>query len=254
MIQIDICVLVERSITPYKRTHIGTCSSYIASLVEGDTVIVWIKKGSFPSIATMQSSHLLMIGPGTGVAPMRSYMQERYYNSTKLLQEISSEESGIVASNIMDIDKPLSSNKTVLLFGCRSQTDDFYYENDWNIITKNNILFPSLLLSDTSVAEKGDSSVFTDEFDVAVSFSRSGCNSPSRVTNTIITYGKEIWDLIKNDNVFILVAGSSKSKMPIDVKKALSTIISMHGQMSPVLADQIIQKLERSRKYMVESW
>ena len=50
-----------------------------------------------------QGKPLIMVGPGTGVAAFRSVIQER---------------------------APLGQ-KLILVFGCRSESDDFYYRNEW---------------------------------------------------------------------------------------------------------------------------
>lgn len=53
------------------------CTSWLAGLQPGaGQVPVWVQKGALrlpPSPATP----LLLIGPGTGVAPFRSFLQER---------------------------------------------------------------------------------------------------------------------------------------------------------------------------------
>jgi len=61
---------------------------------------VWLKKGSM----TFPADHpIIMVGPGTGVAAFRAVIQER----VKLGQRL------------------------FLVFGCRSEEDDFYYKEDW---------------------------------------------------------------------------------------------------------------------------
>ena len=46
---------------------------------------------------------LIFVGPGTGVAAFRSAIQ----------------------------DLALTGQKLVLIFGCRSESDDFYYADEW---------------------------------------------------------------------------------------------------------------------------
>ncbi|KAJ5540272.1 NADPH--cytochrome P450 reductase [Penicillium frequentans] len=55
------------------------------------------------------SRPIVMIGPGTGVAPFRAFVQER----------IKQAESGTEIGNM------------ILFFGCRKEQEDFLYRNDW---------------------------------------------------------------------------------------------------------------------------
>lgn len=61
---------------------------------------VWLKKGTmtFP-----EDKPLIMVGPGTGIAAFRSVVQERCGKGQKL----------------------------VVVFGCRSVEDDYYYADEW---------------------------------------------------------------------------------------------------------------------------
>ena len=68
---------------------------------------VWLKKGTmvFP-----RDRPLIMVGPGTGVASFRSVIQERAATGQKL----------------------------VLVFGCRSEQDDYYYREEWEELCQAN--------------------------------------------------------------------------------------------------------------------
>uniref|UniRef100_A0A672FQ65 NADPH-dependent diflavin oxidoreductase 1 n=1 Tax=Salarias fasciatus TaxID=181472 RepID=A0A672FQ65_SALFA len=104
--RLHILVAVVQYRTKLYRPRRGLCSSWLASLdpAEGEvSVPLWVKKGSlrFP---VQKERPVIMVGPGTGVAPFRAALQER-----------------------------IAEGKTanVLFFGCRSESKDFYFRTEW---------------------------------------------------------------------------------------------------------------------------
>ncbi|KAM6985413.1 NADPH-dependent diflavin oxidoreductase 1 [Aplochiton taeniatus] len=104
--RIQILLAVVRYKTRMQKPRKGLCSSWLASLdpeTRDAYVPLWVKKGSlkFPKD---QDTPVIMVGPGTGVAPFRSALQER-----------------------------IAEGKTanVLFFGCRSEAQDFYCRSEW---------------------------------------------------------------------------------------------------------------------------
>ncbi|KAI1265585.1 NADPH-cytochrome P450 reductase [Xylariaceae sp. FL1019] len=75
---------------------------------DGIHVPVHVRHSNF-KLPSDPSKPVILIGPGTGVAPMRGFVQERARQA----------ESG---QNV---------GKTVLFFGCRKSTEDFLYESEW---------------------------------------------------------------------------------------------------------------------------
>jgi sulfite reductase alpha subunit-like flavoprotein len=106
--KLELCVALVEYKTRLGRKREGICSGYFSSLEKDDEVILSIRSGSF--VAPPISVPLILIGPGTGVAPMRALLQERFIN---------------VKNN------PESSSDTILFFGCRKQNSDFLFEQDW---------------------------------------------------------------------------------------------------------------------------
>ncbi|XP_012708989.2 NADPH-dependent diflavin oxidoreductase 1 [Fundulus heteroclitus] len=104
--RLQILMAVVRYRTKLHKPRRGLCSSWLASLdpQQGEVLVpLWVKKGSlrFPR---EQNTPVVLVGPGTGVAPFRAALQER-----------------------------VSEGKTanVLFFGCRSRSKDFYFRSEW---------------------------------------------------------------------------------------------------------------------------
>ncbi len=85
--------------------HGGAASGFLAGRAEGDAVPVYIEANERFRVPADGSRDILMIGPGTGIAPFRGFVQERA-------------ETGAAGRNW-------------LLFGARHFNQDFLYQSEW---------------------------------------------------------------------------------------------------------------------------
>lgn len=99
----------------HERTRKGVCSVQLAERIQpGDTLPIYLKKNPNFKFPFDEETPVIMIGPGTGVAPFRSYMQER-------------EDLGL-------------SGNTWLFFGEQYFTTDFLYQTEWQAWLKDETL------------------------------------------------------------------------------------------------------------------
>jgi NADPH-ferrihemoprotein reductase len=77
---------------------------------DGIHVPVHVRNSNF-KLPSDPSKPIIMIGPGTGVAPFRAFVQERAAQA-KAGQDV---------------------GRTLLFFGCRKQTEDFLYASEWKV-------------------------------------------------------------------------------------------------------------------------
>lgn len=119
--EIDILVAVVKYKTKLVKPRRGVCSNWIAIQNPEEfpdvCLPMWIKPGSF-ILPSDPDIPLIMVGPGTGIAPFRSFIQER--TSQKI-------------------------GENYLFFGCRSEKKDYYFQKEWAELEKLNLLkvFPA---------------------------------------------------------------------------------------------------------------
>ncbi|VAI56440.1 unnamed protein product [Triticum turgidum subsp. durum] len=106
--QIHLTVSIVSWRTPLKRTRHGLCSTWLAGLSPNEESIIpcWIYRGSLPH--PKPSVPLVLIGPGTGCAPFRAFVEER------------------AAQSVTEPTAPV-----LFFFGCRNQDNDFLYKDFW---------------------------------------------------------------------------------------------------------------------------
>ncbi|XP_034837360.1 NADPH-dependent diflavin oxidoreductase 1 [Maniola hyperantus] len=79
--KLDVLVAMVKYYTKLKQPRLGLASNWLKCLNVGDQVYGWIKKGSLKFPTDLKTPHI-MIGPGTGLAPFRSVLQDRVYKGT----------------------------------------------------------------------------------------------------------------------------------------------------------------------------
>jgi sulfite reductase (NADPH) flavoprotein alpha-component len=61
-----------------KRTRLGVCSTFLGGRIkEGDKIRVYVQKAQHFALPQDPSKPIIMIGPGTGIAPFRAFLRER---------------------------------------------------------------------------------------------------------------------------------------------------------------------------------
>jgi sulfite reductase (NADPH) flavoprotein alpha-component len=94
--------------------HWGAASAFLAAADEDDKLPVFIESNERFRLPADSTRDIIMIGPGTGVAPFRAFVQER-------------QESG-------------ASGRNWLFFGNRHFAQDFLYQVEWQEALKHGAL------------------------------------------------------------------------------------------------------------------
>ncbi|MBE1287184.1 MAG: assimilatory sulfite reductase (NADPH) flavoprotein subunit [Alteromonadaceae bacterium] len=96
-------------------THQGGASGFLGKrLAEGDTVNVYVEPNNNFRLPDDPNTPVIMIGPGTGIAPFRAFMQER--------------------------DAQGAAGDNWLFFGNPHFTQDFLYQTEWQGYKKSGLL------------------------------------------------------------------------------------------------------------------
>ncbi|KAF0510185.1 riboflavin synthase domain-like protein [Gigaspora margarita] len=161
------------------------------------------------------SKPLIMIGPGTGVAPFIGFLQHR---ELQFLSE--------------NNDKHLGD--MWLFYGCRDKEKDFLYRKELEGFVERGILKELFV----AVSRAPDAGVD---------------GKPKYVQDIMRIKGRDIFELITKKDAIIFVCGDAKG-MAKGVNDALADILVEHGQMQQSEALDLLKKWLREKRYLRDLW
>jgi sulfite reductase alpha subunit-like flavoprotein len=115
--KVELLIAIVKYRTVIKRIRLGVATRYIASLRPGQRISVTLEKGGLGFKKEDVSRPVVMIGPGTGVAPMRNLIYER-----------------MAVREQMGISPPTLKEGDILFYGCRNREADFFFRDEWDHI------------------------------------------------------------------------------------------------------------------------
>lgn len=123
---VHITAILTNWTTPTGKFAQGVCTTWFSNkkkdIEMGKEIFIpaFIRKSNF-TLPTNLAFPILMIGPGTGLAPFRGFIQELKYRWS------------------LDYAKKIEKPETILFFGCRGH-EDFIYEEELKTHEKEGIL------------------------------------------------------------------------------------------------------------------
>ena len=110
--EVHLLVAVVRYKTKLLEPRFGLCSNWLATLKSNDKAVFWIQKGTFKFD---YNKPMILIGPGTGMAPFRSLLFDKAV-----------------------VNRDLSN--CLVFFGCRNEKKDYHCQEDFRkLIDKYNL-------------------------------------------------------------------------------------------------------------------
>eukprot|EP00127_Corallochytrium_limacisporum_P000616 Clim_evm15s22 gene=Clim_evmTU15s22 len=222
--RLELLVGVVTYRTKMATPRLGICSNWLASLKPSSSsgpsvhrVPVWVRKGTFQLTPAFRNLAvpLVMVGPGTGMAPFRAMIQER----VALAKQNQSQ----------DIDQLLPlSKRTVLFFGCRYEKADNYFRAELD-----------------GYAEEGLCTILR-------AYSRE--QGHKFYVQNVMGREHELirTALDRSGTGYFLIAGNAK-RMPDEVHIALHHALTLAG-MEVDEAKKFLVDLEKKRRYQTETW
>ena len=113
----------------FERHHKGVCSTFLADLTDESTEVrCFFTPNKVFRVPDNNDLPIIMVGPGTGIAPFRAFLQERQFRGAK--------------------------GKNWLFFGDRNAATDFIYHDELEIMEKSGLLTRLDLAFSRDQAEK----------------------------------------------------------------------------------------------------
>ncbi len=182
-----------------QETKHGLCSDFLSQLEPGSALKFYVHRNAsfrLPGAA----EDLIMIGPGTGIAPFRSFLAER--------------------------DATGAPGRNWLFFGDQHFATDFLYQ--------------------TEIQDWKQTGVLTQ---VDLAFSRDQAEK-IYVQDKMKKHGAELFDWIEK-GAYVCLCGA-KEPMSVDVENALVDIIQKFGNRSGEAAQEYLQNMKASARYLTD--
>ncbi|KAJ5381716.1 uncharacterized protein N7496_004144 [Penicillium cataractarum] len=218
--QFELLIAIVKYQTVIKRIREGVCTKYLSTLRPGSTLRVQLQPGGLNSSVQQLTASTVLIGPGTGIAPLRSMLWEK----AALVQAFREQNPGV--------EPPIGP--TVLLYGGRNRTADFFFEEEWDHLRK---LIPLQVLT---------------------AFSRDQ-QQKIYVQDTIRQNLTLFFRLLHDMKGSVYICGSS-GRMPQAVREGLIEAFAqggapMTGQpYTRAQAEEYLIGMEKSGRYKQETW
>jgi sulfite reductase (NADPH) flavoprotein alpha-component len=227
--------VVKYTSTVSGKSRVGVASTYLAErssslssstlhpdgsggISASSEVPVYVYQNPYFRLPSDLKTPIIMVGPGTGVAPFRAFIQHRIL----LAKAVAGKEEGNGENNTATILGP-----ALLFFGCRRRDEDYLYGTELE-----------------KWASEGYIQLFT-------AFSRE-TEKKIYVQHRLLENGKVVWQILEAGAVFYVCGDGAH--MAGDVESALKSIIEGQGQKSAAAAVDYFENMVKTGRYKKDVW
>lgn len=197
------------------RRRYGVCTRYIAALKPGQIINIGMQPGYLDVQPSELEVPVVMIGPGTGLAPMRSMIWQRL---------------------LWAADSKLKSPGTrlkgdVLVFGCRNEGGDYFFRQEWEGLRHD------------------------EDLTVLTAFSRDKDKPREYVQDQIRANASSIQEALLRQNGKVYVCGSSGNMPKGVREALLDVLCDDNNLLrTREDAESYLDNMEKAGRYKQETW
>jgi sulfite reductase alpha subunit-like flavoprotein len=221
--QIHLTVGVVRATTETGRVRLGLCSNFLAGLdpAQHHTVRLAVRTSGFRPPVNPEAP-MLLVGPGTGLAPLMGFLQHREMQ----LRALQASRSGL-AEPVADAPIEATAVHTRLFFGCHD-LNDYLYQHELETWHEVGLL---------------------THLDVA--FSRMG-DEKIYVQDLIAQQSTDLWNVLSQPDCHYYVCGDAR--MADDVFDVLMSIARTIGGLTHAQAVDFFRRMKAEKRFVADVW
>jgi len=196
------------------RRRYGVCTRYMLTLRPGQKINIGMQQGYLDVRPSELEAPVIMVGPGTGVAPMRAMVHQRH--------DWAKERDAKATGKCLEGD--------ILVFGCRGTDTDYFFRDEWETLAR------------------------ADGLETHTAFSRDKNEPRSYVQDQIRKNAKAVYRAMHELNGRIYVCGSSGNMPKGVREAFLDVLVEQNTSMTREEAEAYLDGMEKAGRYKQETW
>jgi sulfite reductase (NADPH) flavoprotein alpha-component len=114
---LDLTIVINQWKNKSSDVITGACTKFIQRIPVGNALACQVVCGTF-KFPVDDVTPMVMVGLGTGIAPIRSFLQDKLYKKKQ----------------------GIKTGPMVIFYGCRREKEELFYKEDWAMFKKEGVL------------------------------------------------------------------------------------------------------------------